>query len=128
MNHPLKPRLAIAPLLLGLTLAGPAHAGDANNHYNMMGYGTKPCSAYTAARQPPKESEEIIYSSWLTGFLSAINVDWPDTYSISGKTNLSDMLQWLDRYCGANPKQQFEQAAMSLVVYLGPNRVQQKAK
>lgn len=118
----------VAIILIGLMFASPANAADAKGAFVIIGNGKNSCGDYIAARREPNSGEAVGYSLWLTGFLTSVNDDWANTYSISGNIDISVLMRWLDNYCAANQTQSFTFAAKNLVVFLYPNRIQNEPK
>jgi hypothetical protein len=123
----MKRMFRMALLLLGsmFTLDATANAEDAAGGYYGFGQGLQSCGAYGQARQQ-HEQDELLFASWLVGYISATNERLPNTYNLAVHTDLAGLLEWLDNYCGANPTSLFGNAAGQLVVYLYPTRQQHK--
>lgn len=50
------------------------------------------------------------------GFLTAFNVQMPETYRVSGNMNLDEILAWLDDYCQLKPVISFEQSLSDFII------------
>ena len=59
--------------------------------------------------------EERGYKDYIMGYLTAFNVQLPDTYRVAGEMNLSEILAWLDDYCGLKPILAFEQSLADFI-------------
>ena len=73
------------------------------------------CMAHHCAKQ-------IIYSTWLNGYVTAYNTYVNDTYNILGKRDLSSLNYWLANYCKKNPNISFDTAVENLMIKLAPER------
>lgn len=96
-----------------------ADAADKSGSYVTWGLGTDSCGTYTTAR---RDQSDLMYRVWLGGYLTATNIDTPDTVDIGGSTDLNGLLGWLDNYCQTNPTSSFGNAAEALVIFLYPKR------
>ena len=107
--------------LIGLLSLPPAasQAFDTQGQYAVLGSGTALCSTYSQARQA---KSYLVYAAWLTGYLTARNMQSDATYDLSSRAGLEGMLGWLDTWCKANPTRQFAAAAYELTIYLYPSR------
>ena len=85
---------------------------DANGNYAIWGSGNKSCHSYANAR---KSDDFVAYKHYVMGFLTAYNVLIPNTYRISGKMNLNEILVWFDDYCELKAMSAFELALADFV-------------
>lgn len=102
--------LSILFLLTMLPLQ--SQAADSNGHFAIWGKGNKSCHSYNISRDTEEEQE---YKDYIMGYLTALNVQLPDTYRVSGEMNLNDILAWLDDYCGLKPILAFEQSLADFI-------------
>ena len=102
--------LSILFLLAMLPLQ--SQAADSNGHFAIWGKGNKSCHSYNISRDTEEEQE---YKDYIMGYLTALNVQLPDTYRVSGEMNLNDILAWLDDYCGLKPVLAFEQSLADFI-------------
>jgi hypothetical protein len=96
----------VACLIAGSMLAlipTSASAITAEGRYNAQGYGTKSCGAYTEARKVHESLEVAVYTTWLTGFITAMNHEISDTYNLAGSTDVEGLMGWLDNWCRQHP-------------------------
>ena len=84
-----------------------AQAIDNNGDFAIWGIGSKSCHSYNISRNT---DEERRYKDYIMGYLTAFNVQMPDTYRVAGQMNLDDILAWLDDYCDLKPIFAFEQS------------------
>ncbi len=89
-----------------------SQAVDSNGHFAIWGKGNKSCHSYNISRDT---EEEQGYKDYIMGYLTAFNVQLPDTYRIAGEMNLDDILAWLDDYCDLKPILPFEQSLASFI-------------
>ena len=94
-----------------LPIATPA--ADKNNNYAIWGMGRKVCNNYSQAR----EAEDYVrYKDYLMGYLTAYNKLAEDTYRISGKKDLNEILEWTDDYCETKQIHSFESAVTDFII------------
>ena len=101
----------------------PARAADSSGNYSAQGYGAKSCGTYVDARRRD-ESAELNFSTWLTGYVTAINHERPKTYDIKGQTDMQGLLLWLETYSQQHPTENFAFAANELMHHLYPKRIE----
>ena len=89
-----------------------AQAIDDNGNFAIWGIGSKSCHNYNISRNT---DEERRYKDYIMGYLTAFNVQMPDTYRIAGKMNINEILAWLDDYCSLKPILSFEQSLEDFV-------------
>jgi hypothetical protein len=106
---------AVGTLLLSGKPGPAAHSIEANSY----GSADKSCDTYLEAR----EQRDIAYrdaaaefTNWLGGYLSGVNATSLDTNNVLGKSELSDAVQWLEKYCGAHSLTSFGVAVDALVL------------
>ncbi len=96
-----------------------AMAADSSGGYAIWGAGQKSCFSYNKTR---KTDDDGYYHFYLLGYLTAFNAHTPETYRISGKKTLSDILLWLDDYCTGKPVHGFDQAILEFIAEHYPKR------
>ncbi|MGH8738826.1 MAG: hypothetical protein ACREVC_15815 [Burkholderiales bacterium] len=111
----MKKLLAIVMLIASM----PAWGADEDRKYGTMG--SESCDKYVKDRVA-KGSNAAGYYAWVAGFVTAYNLQTPDTYSIVRGTNLEGMVLWLDNYCNANPLGNLASGMQALTAELYPNR------
>jgi hypothetical protein len=113
-----RPQLHFAEAV-GIMLLG-AKPGPAAHSIEPSSYGSadKSCGVYLDSR----DQRDAIYldasaefTNWLGGYLSGVNAMSFDTNDILGKTELSDAVSWLERYCSAHSLTSFGDAVDALV-------------
>ena len=99
-------------MILGLMMltSTTAVAVDSNGNYAVWGLGKKSCFGFT--KEIVKEDSDK-FKHYIKGFLTAYNIFTEKTYSISGKMNEDDVIEWLTDYCGDNPMSGLETALLS---------------
>ena len=85
---------------------------DSNGNFAIWGKGNKSCYSYTVAYDNSKLQS---YKDFVMGYLTGHNVQTPDTYRISGKMDLSQILSWLYDYCDSKPIVSFEHALADFI-------------
>ena len=108
-------------LILGLSHATITVAKDMDGQYAVFGVGAENCAAYLVARDHGGAAERW-YHHWLAGYLSAVNNAGASTYNILGSKSMSDILDWLEGYCAANPNTNFANATADMVAILYADR------
>ena len=101
----------ISIMLLILPLTG--NAQDANGNYAIWGAGNKSCISYSNAR---KEDNYDSFKYYIMGYLTAYNALTPETFRLSGKKNLNEILVWFDDYCELKAINAFDLALTDFVV------------
>ncbi len=94
-------------------------AADSSGNIAIWGAGKKSCFSYSSAR---KSGDDGNFQNYLMGYLTAYNAQTPDTYRISGKKNLPEILSWLDNYCETKPVHGFDQALIEFITEHYPMR------
>ena len=95
--------------LLAMLIGGTARA----QQYKVFGHGNQSCGSWTEAKEETN-LELIVFTSWLSGYLSAVSV-WVETGS--GRVNETDIrgaVAWMDNYCRDNPLDSVAGAALNL--------------
>lgn len=120
-------------IVLFVSLFSPtaATAADSSERYTNYGSGTQPCETYVTARDDSRNGEvriELVFLTWLNGFLSAHNYYVTNTYDIKGTADNEALLVWLENYCKQNPLKSFSSAVAALTDELHPKRIQQAPK
>lgn len=93
-------------LLLLLTSLN-VQAGDGKGNFAVWGVGNKSCFHYSQARG---DSNDADYRGYIMGFLTAFNKLTPETFSISDKMTIDEILAWLDNYCEMKQVEGFQNA------------------
>lgn len=115
-------RIVIPALLAGtLGICGTTSARDMDGQYAAFGVGGENCAAYLVARDQTGRVERW-YHHWLKGYLTAVNNAGASTYNIAGDKSLTDLLDWLEGYCAANPNVNFANAVADMVTLLYEDR------
>jgi hypothetical protein len=96
--------LALIPLQL--------QAADSKGHFAIWGKGNKSCHSYNISRNTDEEQR---FKDYIMGYLTAFNVQMPETYRIAGHMNLDEILAWLDDYCELKPIMAFEQSLAEFI-------------
>ncbi len=89
-----------------------SQAADSNGHFAIWGKGNKSCHSYSISRNTDEEQR---FKDYIMGYLTAFNVQLPDTYRVAGQMNLNDILAWLDDYCELKPVIAFEQSLADFI-------------
>jgi hypothetical protein len=110
--------------VLAMSLFSPAtatvNAADINDKYSYALPEGKigSCGQYVAARDEARRTSDNrivnVHIYWIFGYETAYNLLAPDTYSISGDTDILAMLLWLENYCKENPLVTFPEAMQLL--------------
>ena len=97
----------LATLVL-LLIVTEAHAEDVNGKFKVLGQGTRSCEDYLEARTIAYG--DLPYLDWMNGFLTAINLEFDDTYDITGDANIDARSMWVEIYCREYPEKAFWRA------------------
>jgi len=90
-----------------------SQAADSNGHFAIWGKGNKSCHSYNISRN---SDEEQRFKDYIMGYLTAFNVQMPETYRVAGHMKLDEILIWLDDYCQLKPIMAFEQSLADFIV------------
>lgn len=85
-------------------------AVDSSGNYAVWGIGKKSCFGFT---QAVAAEETDRYKDYMKGFLTAYNIFTEKTYSITGRMNEAQIIEWMNEYCGENPMSTVENALTS---------------
>ena len=86
---------------------------DKDGNFAIGGKGNKSCHNYNISRNTDEEQR---FKDYIMGFLTAFNVQMPETYRVSGNMNLDEILAWLDDYCQLKPVISFEQSLSDFII------------
>jgi hypothetical protein len=89
-----------------LFLSNPSHSSNGT----IVGEGAIPCEKYLSMHIYKKNNFII----WLQGYVSAYNNFSSKTGDVIGAHDYHWVQQWLDNYCGKNPKKYFSEAVVAL--------------
>ncbi len=89
-----------------------SQAADSNGHFAIWGKGNKSCHSYNISRN---SDEEQSFKDYIMGYLTAFNVQMPETYRVAGHMKLDEILIWLDDYCELKPIMAFEQSLADFI-------------
>ena len=89
-----------------------SQAVDSNGHFAIWGKGNKSCHSYNISRN---SDEEQSFKDYIMGYLTAFNVQMPETYRVAGHMKLDEILIWLDDYCQLKPIIAFEQSLADFI-------------
>ncbi len=90
-----------------------SQAVDSSGNYAVWGVGQKSCFQYNKARGDAQA--ELEYTSYIKGFITAINITEPETYSISGSMPFNKILEWIDDSCELKQMISLEQTILEFV-------------
>ena len=90
-----------------------SQAADSKGHFAIWGKGNKSCHSYNISRNTDEEQR---FKDYIMGYLTAFNVQMPETYRIAGHMNLNEILSWLDDYCELKPIMAFEQSLADFII------------
>lgn len=99
-------------LVTYLIIPSIALGADSKGNHAIWGVGNKSCFSYSNAR---KDGDVSAYKHYIMGYLTAYNAFVEDTYRISGKMNLNEILVWFDDYCELKAVNAFELALTDFV-------------
>ncbi len=86
-------------------------AVDSSGNYAVWGVGKKACVGYSQAAAAADDVDK--YKHYMKGFLTAYNIFTEKTYSITGKMNENQIVEWINDYCEENPMSSLENALTS---------------
>lgn len=100
-------------LILLALISMQSQAADNNGHFAIWGKGNKSCHSYNISRNTDEEQR---FKDYIMGYLTAFNVQMTETYRISGRMDINEILTWLDDYCELKPILGFEQSLADFVI------------
>ena len=77
------------------------------------------CSTWTITSKQSYESQ--VYSKWVFGFISGINLENPSGDFLQGR-DADGLIAWIDSYCRSNPLNRITHAVVELVKVLRAGR------
>ncbi len=99
---------------------------DARGEYTILGIGNEACSKFVRERQQSIGAyPDHRYLYWVTGYLTAVNAQTPNTNNIAGFTDIYGVMTWLETYCKKSPLTPFAEVVKALVTALYPERTTQ---
>lgn len=101
-------------------------ASDASGRFGILFPSSEnTCGTYVTARDGARagaHGRENMYANWLTGFITAYNMQTPDNYDVAASTDVPSMMLWLENHCRKHPLESFDDAVNALVIELMPKR------
>ncbi len=113
----------IAASTLGCSLL--VSAADSNGHFAAKGAARQDCQDYSQSAAA-KNTDFLLYSGWVEGYISAYNQFAPDNYDLLPWQTTELFMLLLARHCEAHPDAKFFDAANSLIKAFYPIRLTQK--
>lgn len=124
---------AVLAFLPAVAIAqAPAKAAPAPQGYIVgSGLGTTDCPSFVEALGQSRNQKagasgyagEIQgFAMYVSGFQTAYNLQTPDTCDIFAGWNNNQVLDWLDKFCRANPKERFGAGVIALAKERYPSR------
>jgi len=112
-------------VLVLLCVALPAFGADANRNYKTIG--ARSCGAYIDERNRLDDTRTMVaIEDWVAGWITAYNVQTPDTYDIMGSADLKSVMLWIEDWCKANPLKHLSNAMDSFAEEQYPSRKRKK--
>lgn len=114
-----------------LAAAGVAHAQAPSGYIVGTGLGAADCGGFSDAMGKAKKekpgpagySGEVQgFAMYVSGFQTAYNLQTPDTCDIFAGWNNNQVLEWLEKFCRANPNQRFGAGVIALAKERYPSR------
>lgn len=93
--------------------ASAADAADARGSYSVFGHGADHCGMVLDAFESGG-ADYANLSSWVNGYLTAVNAYAHDKKNISGKMDLTERMDWIREYCRKNPFKNLAKAVHAL--------------
>jgi hypothetical protein len=96
-----------------------AVAADAKGGYGTNG--VRSCAVFLQEFEA-KSWGQVAIQAWLAGYITAYNLQTPNTNQILGNSDLLGAELWVKNYCEKNPLKNIANAAESLMTELYPKR------
>jgi hypothetical protein len=103
--------LRIATFALAVATGGAAGQGA---QYSTLAYGGITCATWTSVRSS-KPNEAAVYEAWILGFLSAYNAFVYKGPNVAAGTDFDALRTMVDEHCKANPQDDLDSSAQSLI-------------
>lgn len=101
-------RIATALALTTMTAAAQG------SQYSTLAYGGITCAGWDSARSS-KPNEAAVYEAWILGFLSSYNAFVFKGPNVAAGFDFDALRGMVDEFCKANPKDDLDSAAQSLI-------------
>jgi hypothetical protein len=101
------------------------NAADSDGNFAAKGAARQDCQDYSASAAA-KNSDFLLYSGWVEGYISAYNQFAPDNYDLLPWQTTELFMLLLARHCEAHPNAKFFDAANSLIKAFYPIRLTAK--
>ncbi len=88
-------------------------AADGSGNYAIWGAGNKSCHSYNQAQAA---GDDEPYKNFTMGYLTSYNHQANETYSISSRMNLDEVMAWIGEECELKPIISFEEALVNFIV------------
>lgn len=117
-----------AVVLVACSIQGAASfAATDDGQYANYAVGAQPCSAVLQAYQQNDQSAVLLeVSSWLSGYISAMNRVSEETYDVTPIMNHASLTMLTLRICENNPDQLYESVVNAALSVLAPLRSQEE--
>ena len=121
---------AKAPLVALLFASCTAYAQAPSGYIVGTGLGTTDCPGFIdSVGKARKEKGNTAYAGelqgfamYVSGFQTAYNLQTPETCDIFSGWNNNQVLEWLEKFCRANPKERFGAGVIALANERYPSR------
>lgn len=87
--------------------------------FMVFGVGTNSCGKYLS---DVAERDDVVYFTWLTGYLTAFNHETLGVDDILGGTDIHGAIGWIRNYCQQHPTDDFAIAASRLTDFMMQKR------
>ena len=95
-------------------------AVDSSGNYAIWGVGNKSCHRYNLSRA---NDDDAKYRDYIMGYFTAYNHQAENTYSISARMNLEEIMTELDEECELKPIISFDEALINFIIQHHENRM-----
>jgi hypothetical protein len=112
--------LALAVVVFTASTAG---ASDSEKRFAIKGVGVAKCASFVQAYDE-RSSDGFLFAGWLTGFITALNQQLPDTFDLAPWQSTDVLMLLMRDLCGQKPDDQFYKIAGGLIGLLGRDRLQ----
>ena len=99
---------------LAVALPAPADAMDARGRYTVYGSGELECGSWTR-EQKLASSLALKDQAWVLGYITAYNRWVSEERSVLGERKSGEVIDWIDAFCQANPRETLNGAVESLI-------------
>jgi len=118
--------LILAAMAFVMLMAVEARAADEKGQYSTVNAYT--CPQYLEGRRGTNLGNQRIVQSWVSGYITAVNLNLLNTYDIMGGADYHAAFVWLENWCRSNPFKSMADGMNDFVIERHPHRLKTAPK